>query len=827
MNTPYSTPRLLKGAVLGAVIVFLASCASFEGNIPVELDYPEAIYISPRNQDGIQDEVVLPLDIPELSGLRLAGYEVQIVTEADGTEVYSYGDQEFHQPGFFGRFGRPPTVSPPDAVRWDGTDYDGNWVEDGRYLLRVSAWDFRDNRGRSPDVRVIVDNTPPTAEVSAPYLVFAPTGDGSRDTLELRHKNASTEDLWSGEITDRTGAVVTSFAWEGTPETVHWDGTADDGSRAPDGTYRYRLSSTDRAGNSFNTSLDDIVLDRRSFPVRLSVSPLAFSPNDDGVQDTVTFVLRPAAVDQITEIALTVRDARGAAARNFGEEALRTGRVEFDGRDNAGRRLPEGTYSGELRVVYRNGYSPVVSSEQFRLDVTPPRATVRPSWTIFSPDGDGRRDTVNIIQNSRELLEWQGTITSADDGAVVRQLVWDGALRSFEWDGTDDSGDLVEDGTYRYTLAATDDAGNSASFTIPRIVVDTRPTPVQVTPRRTAFNPAADAEYNVVEFDLRTEVSDGISRWEFAVLDVDENEVMRHQPVDRRVVPETIVWDGSSPVGMADEGEYFGRLEVEYEKGNLSTEVTEYPVRLDRTPPEISVTMNPLPFQPVADEVRTTLAIAVSVTDPSGVRAWSAEILDPMGNSFREIPSRSFRNGVYRWDGTSGTGEWVQSASDYTLVVHAEDMVGNRGSSEHRIPIDILVMRVGDRLQIVISSIYFKPYTADFMDVPAETRAANLATLDRLAEILDRYRDHRIDLEGHAVRVLWNRPTEVWQNEETQTLMPLSTARSAAIRDALVERGIPAARMSTVGRGGYDPVVPHSDRQNRWKNRRVEFFLSE
>ncbi len=825
MKRSWNVAGLLRTVALGTLVVALVSCASFQGDIPLDLDDPKAIYISPRNQDGIQDEVILALDIPEMQGLRLAGWEVQVVSES-GRDIFSYGEQNFKPTGLRGLLRRPPVVDPPESIRWSGTDYNGAWVEDGVYLLSVSAWDYNNNRGSSPDIRVVVDNTPPRATVVAPYTVFAPTGDGRQDVLELQHQDASTEDLWTAEIVSAEGTTVNSFRWSGLPQTAVWDGSGIDGTPASDGAYRYVLRSTDRAGNSFVTTLDDIVLDRRSFAVNLTVSPLAFSPNGDGVQDTVEFTIRVDGREQLTDIGLSVKNARGVTVRTYPAEALAAGVVRFDGLDTSGRRLAEGVYSGELRAVYLNGYSPVVSSQPFELDVSSPQATVRSSWTLFSPDGDGRRDTVTITQNSRETLDWYGVL-SDQNGGIVREYHWVGRLGSFDWDGTDTRGEVVPDGAYRYTLTATDRAGNSAAFSVPRIVVDTRPTPVRVTPRRTSFNPAADAEYKAVEFDLATQVPDGVSRWGFAVIDEAGNEVMRHQPADSRTVAETITWDGSSPAGAAAEGLYFGRLEVEYEKGNLADEVTEYPVRLDRTPPAINVTMGQLPFQPVDDEARNTLRIAVSVSDPSGVRQWSAEILDPMGNRFRQIPSRSFRNGVFQWDGTSDSGEWVQSASDYTLAVHAEDSVGNRGSAEFSVPIDILVMRVGDRLQIVISSIYFKPFTADFTDVPAETRRTNLATLDRLAEILSRYRDHNIELEGHAVRLLWNRPQSVWQNEENQTLMPLSTARARAIRAALVQRGVPAARMTTVGRGGWAPVVPHGDEQNRWKNRRVEFFLSQ
>jgi outer membrane protein OmpA-like peptidoglycan-associated protein len=42
---------------------------------------------------------------------------------------------------------------------------------------------------------------------------------------------------------------------------------------------------------------------------------------------------------------------------------------------------------------------------------------------------------------------------------------------------------------------------------------------------------------------------------------------------------------------------------------------------------------------------------------------------------------------------------------------------------------------------------------------------------------------------------------------------------------ALVERGIEKNRLEAKGLGGREPLVPHTDEANRWKNRRVEFIL--
>jgi OmpA-OmpF porin, OOP family len=49
----------------------------------------------------------------------------------------------------------------------------------------------------------------------------------------------------------------------------------------------------------------------------------------------------------------------------------------------------------------------------------------------------------------------------------------------------------------------------------------------------------------------------------------------------------------------------------------------------------------------------------------------------------------------------------------------------------------------------------------------------------------------------------------------------LSERRSAAVRDALVQRGIPANEIVTMGRGERDPAVPTPDGVREPRNRRV------
>jgi outer membrane protein OmpA-like peptidoglycan-associated protein len=47
------------------------------------------------------------------------------------------------------------------------------------------------------------------------------------------------------------------------------------------------------------------------------------------------------------------------------------------------------------------------------------------------------------------------------------------------------------------------------------------------------------------------------------------------------------------------------------------------------------------------------------------------------------------------------------------------------------------------------------------------------------------------------------------------------------VRDYLQDRGVPASRMSTDGRGSRAPLADNSTEAGRAKNRRVEIFLRE
>jgi len=807
------TRRKHYAVLLTLTALFITGCATFDGSIPVESDF-EPLVISPKNQDGVQDELRIPVSIPEMKGLKIKEYLVEIHSSS-GELVFQEGKAETEG----GLFKRRRAVDIPKELVWDGRTATGKWAPDGPYSLQISAADYQGNSGSFGPVDFRVDNTPPRAEVILPYAVFSPNDDGSQDMLDVYQFDSSSENLWEGVFAAESGKVIRRFQWSGPAPRFSWDGKDAAGRGAPEGDYTYTLSSTDEGGNRFSLTLGDIRIDNSRFPVTLTLlTPPAFSPNGDGVKDSIRFGVTAAEPERILSLSLTIMNEEGKTMQELYEES--PGTFVFTG-IKEGRTLPEGYYYGALRVKYLNGDTQQLVSERISLDLTPPQAVLRIPSYLFSPDGDGRKDELVIYQTTSPEISWKGTVSAGDK--PIRSWTWTERALTATWDGRDESGQIMADGPYRYQLEGEDLAGNRKTFSTDTFTLDTTPTPVRLTPAKLIFSPNGDGDDDSLSFTMAPAVTTGIEGWRFSIRnEADQTVFSLTEPSDH--VPATLAWDGRNSEGIIQEGRYRAILEVLYLKGNLGQAVTEMPFTLDVSPPRLTLKASPLPFSPDGDGVNDTLTILVDREDPSGIREWSARILDPTGVVFHTFDTAAARSGSLTWNGKDRRGELVQSASDYTLEVTAEDNVGNRATATTVIPIDILVLKDGDRLKISISSIYFKPNTADYLDVDPELRQKNLETLDRLAVILARYGQYKIQLEGHAVRVFWNDPAR-WQTEERETLLPLSQERAERIQAALTQRGIPGTRMTSTGAGGYRPVVPHGDLVNRWKNRRVEFIL--
>ncbi|MFO7850492.1 MAG: FlgD immunoglobulin-like domain containing protein [Spirochaetia bacterium] len=773
---------------------------------PVSLKIDRS-HFSP-NGDERKDTVTITPEVPE--GTGIVSWDIDII-DSEGEVHRNFSGSE----------------SPPGTTVFDGKGEDGKVLPEDEYRARVEVLYRNGNNPSAESPRFNLDVTPPEVSINADTSIFSPTGDGTRDNITF-NQETSVEDVWYGTISreDEEGNItkVRTYKWmEKAPSSLSWDGRTDDGSLAEDSdSYYYQVYAEDKAGNRGESRRLRFELTTKETPVFLSVDKNAFSPNNSGVKDELYIEPKLEVTEGVENYTLSIYeddDSDSEPVRTFEGSRSVPDRITWNGRNEDGDVVPDGEYRAEIEVEYRHTIEEA-SYGTFTVDTEPPSITIEAEYSLFSPDGDGHKDSVVIRQSGSEEDLWQGEILD-EAGDTVTTAFWKGRPGDFTWDGTDNAGNTAPDGEYVYRVSAQDEAGNKTEEESEAITVDTRPTNIFVTADSDKLAPTGDGNFEEISFSTIVNLRDGVESWYLEL--VNRAGAVQKRFEGEKRIPEKIVWDGKNEDGDYVEGRYTARFGVEYRKGNRPT-AESIPFVLDISPPEADIDISPKPFSPDDDGVDDELRIDLDVEDENPIREWSFTIYDPENREFKTFEGSGSPAEEIIWDGKSDDGELVYSAMDYPYEFEVTDELLNTRTIRGDIPVDVLVVREDGVLKIKIANINFKPNSAEFVDDDPEIAARNTYVLDRIAEILKKYRRYEITIEGHAVITRWY-DEELAEEEQEEELIPLSKERAERVKEALTDRDVSANRLATDGVGGNDPLVPHSDEDNRWKNRRVEFIL--
>ncbi|MGM0674037.1 MAG: OmpA family protein [Spirochaetota bacterium] len=837
-----------------------------------ELDMPSQPrqYISPGD-GGEQDELELPFStiVIQSEGSVIVEYNLTVF-DGDGNVVWTETQEEEDRVGFFGRlFGsEKPRVDVPDTLTWDGTykdselGNDGELVEDGDYSYQLFVRDDQEEVSRTPPFNVTVDTEAPEVRELGPpdYRIFAPTEDSERDRTSIP-QDGSREVEWVGTIRDSDGNAVWRTTWENStprnrsadvspPSPVTWDGTYKlddderDGERVPEGTYSYTLESTDRAGNSTEETADwQITVSLESGGVQLEVEDehAAFSPNGDGRKDELPFSVSLDEPEGVASWELEVRDPRmrNPVVRRVTGEAPVPEEGSFDGMDEEGEPLRDGTYEARMFVQYENGITVSSQPKEFVIDTdapdarlivdTQPQSTPSDAPLVF---GGTRKPELALEAEIDTEVEWTAIIGNPGEQDIEVDLAdqgFEGPEIEVEWDGTDLEGNEVPDGEYSLQLQASDNAGNVGRTREITAVKDTRAAPIDLSIDGDTLSPVRDDVDDTVTILPEYEVEEYIEEFNLEIRDEDGElvrSIYRNEPF------EEFEWAGENNFDrLVPEGEYTVDFQIIYYNGNRPQITGVGPIYVDRTEPEpepgelqVDMSVGPLPFSPDGDGRNETLTMELSADSELPIDRWSVEIFDPETNGFMSWSGEGDPPEELTWDGEAEDGELVQSAVDYEAVFRVVDNEGNEAEVERTVRTDILVSEEDGRLVIRLPGIHFAAFSADLFEIEEEKQDENFSTLRRLATVLDRYPDYDILVEGHANHIIyWD--DEAMEEEQNETLIPLSRNRAQEVKEALIILGIDRDRMEVEGVGGARPIEPFEDKDMVWKNRRVQFIL--
>jgi FlgD Ig-like domain len=186
-------------------------------------------------------------------------------------------------------------------------------------------------------------------------------------------------------------------------------------------------------------------------PVLRTRIPALFSPKL--TEARIGFRLR-----REEDIRLDIVDDQGTVVRHalgMGVFGQAFHQFAWDGRNDAGRIVPDGIYHVQLQL--KDEDRTIEFPSTVRVDSTPPtieNVTIR--HRVFSPDGDHRADNVDV----RYTFNEQAYAILYVDGKRVGRSYRKKATASYPWYGRG-----KKPGEYRLALAARDLAGNKAGST--------------------------------------------------------------------------------------------------------------------------------------------------------------------------------------------------------------------------------------------------------------------------------------------------------------------------------------------------------------------------
>ncbi len=479
--------------------------------------------------------------------------------------------------------------------------------------------------------------------------------------------------------------------------------------------------------------------------------------------------------------------------------------ILWDGTDSERNIVPDGKYFYSFVVWDERDNISIAKTGTVFVDNTAPGAILE-SENLFSPNGDNKKDSLEIKQ---EIItspgdEWEAGFINSN-GVIVKSYKWTGGSvpKKVIWDGKDDNNNEAAEGLYTYFIESTDRAGNYTRVEKRQITLTRKYQVADITCSHEYFSNNVD---KLIIFFPYLSDSQGLEEWKIIIMD-DDTDIIR-EITGTGPLPENVRWTPEYTSGKKlKDGRYLFKFSTRFNSGNTPESFTKEFV-IDSTPPELDLSYSPAIFSPDGDGENDILTIYPEAEDKSGIREWTLDIYAPSGKIFKSFSGKTNPPGMIKWDGIGKDKDIVESAADYFLVLSASDPAGNSAKTGRiKVPVDILVLVTERGLKIRISNIEFAFDKAELTDKA-------FPILNRVVEILNKYRRYNVLIEGHT--------DDIGQEEYN---LKLSEERARTVMEYLISKGIDAKRLNFRGMGEVSPFLPNTDKENRRRNRRVEFLL--
>jgi len=493
----------------------------------------------------------------------------------------------------------------------------------------------------------------------------------------------------------------------------------------------------------------------------------------------------------------------------------------WDGRDEAGVLVPDGKYTVIVHISAQD--LAFDGSSEVTVDPKAPSVRLQPVESVLiRPSEDGQPGVEKNLIRMRQISENEtGSIYTAriydDRNRVVETRTWRNSLdENAAWNGKVGNNEPAEYGNYSYTLSVTDAAGNASFARFSDLIVSREAVPVDLRPAAGTFSPNGDANQDTLRFEVvKLNRTIRVTSWKFEIFASNRKSRVFYS-IGAAVLPESLLWTGKDERGRpAPDGVYYAQLTV-YD-GLSAKAAAAKPVILDRAAPRASVGLSSESFSPDNDGERDTVNIEIDAEDDNQIREWflNIELKTDIEKPFR-LPYRSFYGqgdppSEIRWDGISIDGKGPLSFENFVVTLTVWDMAGNIRTARPVLLSTELILNPVEKGSTELRALM--PLQKYFQNQELTEAGRRVVTLSM--KKFRRYRRYNLHIEVHS---------DLDGREEEN--LKKTEARAWSVFEFLSNSGMDVKTMDYRGYGETEPVSPPIDAYARYKNERIQFYLT-
>ena len=604
---------------------------------------------------------------------------------------------------------------------------------------------------------------------------------------------------------------------------IMWDLRGTDGELVPDGEYVVRVWVEDANRNRSELDIEKFIVDTVAPTVELAfkdgADSLWFSPKG---QRKTAEILVNGAEEALWVLQIVDEEDEPVVTKRLSDSALKE--FIWDGCDDNGNFVADGNYAFKVMGEdYAGNKSEPALLAGIRVDNRPTAVTASAEFDGFSPNGDGKRDTLDVkldYKLSTDFVSWSWRIekTENPESTDAETAAGEGPQPTMK------SGDVVEMDEEPAAVsegAAADNNSDETAVDAPVAVsggAEAEPlTDIEEAEETVEELTAAESE-EIVALEEETAEEASVAVEEEAIAGTETEAVSVEEfnaPADLEVLPLVITLNGKDENGnVLEDGWYRFVFSVEYKNGNK--EEAFLPFLIDTVAPTVELKSVANPFVKVEpNSAKGEYFITLDAKDEGTLEGWDMEILDDKDSVLKMFAGEGDPSRLITWNGE------VADVNEETGVYYIDFTVIDKGGNEtiirRPVVLDILLIERDGKYYLMVPNIIFGAYQFELDSYGEEQYQKNLESIDRVIDIYKRYPTYNLVLEGHALNI-YDPQTQTDENlEEEKILEPLTVNRAGEVQDALIERGFDFEKVIV--------IFSISDENENWKNRRVEFVM--